>query len=323
MTDFSAGNVRTAGRCRIIGKRTLTRPAPVDNSVSAGRPDVRTVHRKGKTGSLLRPVRGQPARERLDRDRASAAGSHPRGEGSDQPHLCAVPPLARKHSQGNRRPHGVSREGLDLGRDSLQRRDQARPPVCRRGGRPAPPQLHRHRAPAAGHPARGAIRRRLHPHGKGDAAQHGPRRHRPAAQREDDAHAREGDAAAGRVQPRPHRSGDEERARPARRPRPRARARAAGPLPPDQEQRRAHRRAGRRQDGHRRGAGAEDRLRRCAAFPRRQADPRARHLAHRRRHEVPRSVRGTPQGDHEGADRQPEHHRVHRRAAHAGRGRVG
>ena len=43
----------------------------------------------------------------------------------------------------------------------------------------------------------------------------------------------------------------------------------------------------------------------------------------RRRHEVPRSVRRAPQGDHEGADRQPEHHRVHRRAAHAGGRRVG
>ena len=34
-----------------------------------------------------------------------------------------------------------------------------------------------------------------HPHGKGDAAQHRPRRHRPAAQREDDADPRQGDPA--------------------------------------------------------------------------------------------------------------------------------
>ncbi len=64
-------------------------------------------------------------------------------------------------------------------------------------------------------------------------------------------------------------------------------------------------------------------VRRRAALPRRQADPRPRHLAHRRRHEVPRPVRGAPQGDHEGADREPEHHRVHRRAAHAGGRGVG
>ena len=64
----------------------------------------------------------------------------------------------------------------------------------------------------------------------------------------------QGDAAARRVQPRPHRSGDEEPARSAGRPRLRARARAAGALPPHQEQRGADRRAGRRQDGHRRRA---------------------------------------------------------------------
>ena len=150
-----------------------------------------------------------------------------------------------------------------------------------------------------------------------------PRGHRPAAEREDDADARQGDAAARRVQPRPDRSGDEEPARPAGRPRARARAGPAGALPPHEEQRRAHRRAGRRQDGHRRGAGAEDRLRRRAALPGRQAHPRARHLADRRRHEVSRPVRRAPQGDHEGAHREPEHHRVHRRAAHAGRRRLG
>ena len=158
---------------------------------------------------------------------------------------------------------------------------------------------------------------------KGMRLQHGARGHRPAAEREDDADARQGDAAARRVQPRPHRGGDEEPARSARRPRLRARARAAGALPPHQEQRRAHRRAGRRQDRHRRGARAEDRLRRRAALPRRQAHPRARHLADRRRHEVPRAVRRAPQGDHEGAHREPEHHRVHRRAAHAGGRGVG
>ena len=69
------------------------------------------------------------------------------------------------------------------------------------------------------------------------------------------------------------------------------------------------------------GLVAEDRLRRRSALPRGQADPRAGHLAHRRGHEVSRSVRRAPQGDHEGADREPEHHRLHRRAAHArGRG---
>ena len=128
------------------------------------------------------------------------------GKGPDQPDLRALAPLPRKHPQGNRRPHGLPREGLDLGRDPLQRRNQARAAVRGRRGRPAAAQLHRHRAPAARHPARRALGRGVHPDGKGDAPQHRPRGHRPAAQREDDADAREGNAAARRVQPRPHRS---------------------------------------------------------------------------------------------------------------------
>jgi hypothetical protein len=68
-------------------------------------------------------------------------------------------------------------------------------------------------------------------------------------------------------------------------PRLRARARAAGALPPHQEQRRAHRRAWRRQDRHRRRPGAEDRLRRRAALSARQAHSRPRHLADCRRHQ--------------------------------------
>ena len=90
-------------------------------------------------------------------------------------------------------------------------------------------------------------------------------------------------------------------------------------MPPHEEQRRAHRRAGRRQDGHRRRARAEDRVRRRTALSRRQAHSRARHFVDCRRHEVSRAVRRAPQGDHEGAHGQPEHHRLHRRAAYAGR----
>ncbi len=113
---------------------------------------------------------------------------------------------------------GLPREGLDVGRDSLQRGDEARPAVRRRGSRPAAAHLHRHRTPAARHPARGAVGRRVDPLREGDAAGERARGHRPAAQREDRAGASEGNAAAGRVQPRPDRGGDEEPARPARRP---------------------------------------------------------------------------------------------------------
>ena len=69
------------------------------------------------------------------------------------------------------------------------------------------------------------------------------------------------------------------------------------PVPPHEEQRRADRRARGRQDGDRRGVGAAHRVRRRAALPGRQAPPRARHPVDRGGHEVPRTVRGTPQGD--------------------------
>ncbi len=41
-----------------------------------------------------------------------------------------------------------------------------------------------------------------------------------------------------------------------------------------------------------------------------------------RRHQVPRPVRRAPEDHHEGADGEPERHHLHRRVAHAGRGRV-
>ena len=98
-----------------------------------------------------------------------------------------------------------------------------------------------------------------------------------------------GDAAARRVQPRPHRVGLAQPARPAGRAGHRGRAGAAGPLPPDEEQRRAHRRARGREDRDRRGARPEDRLRRRAVVPRREAPARPGPVPRRRRHEVPRA----------------------------------
>ena len=284
---------------------------------------VRAIHGTGAACLVLRALRGEPAREHLDRDRAPAARSDSRGQGADEPHLRPLAPVSREHPQGDRGAHRLPREGVHVGRDPVQRRDQARAAVRRRGGGPAVAQLHRDGAPAARHPARGAVRGVDHPVREGHAAQRGARGHRAAPQREDHGDPRQGDAAAGRVQPRPVGRGHEEQARSARGPRRGARAGAAGAVPPDQEQRRAHRRARGRQDRHRRGAGAAHRFRRHPALPGRQAAARARHTADRGRHQVPRAVRGTPQGDHEGADRESEHHRVHRRAAHAGGGGVG
>src|SRR5262245_24272880 len=67
----------------------------------AGRPDVRTVHRKGKTSSIFCPVRGQPARKHLDRDRAPAARPDSRGQRPDKPDLRPLAPLPREHPQGD------------------------------------------------------------------------------------------------------------------------------------------------------------------------------------------------------------------------------
>ena len=86
--------------------------------------------------------------------------------------------------------------------------------------------------------------------------------------------------------------------------------------PTDQEQPGPDRRAGRRQDGDRRGAGPADRLGRR---PREPAEPQADRAGHGRagrRHQVPRRVRGAAQGRAQG--RHPVRgadHPVHRRAA--------
>ena len=93
-------------------------------------------------------------------------------------------------------------------------------------------------------------------------------------------------------------------ARPGHRPRrgdPPRRSRCS--QPPDQEQPGADRRAGRRQDGHRRGPGPAHRPRRRARGPEGQADRRARPRRAGRRRQVPRRVRGAAQGRPQGGHR--------------------
>ena len=91
---------------------------------------------------------------------------------------------------------------------------------------------------------------------------------------------------------------------------------SAGAVPPHQEQRGADRRAG--VSGPQSSKNwREDRLRRRAAL---LADSAARARVSRSSPAPSIApVRRAPQGDHEGARRQPEHHRVHRRATHTGR----
>ena len=99
--------------------------------------DVRALYRAGPAGHLLRPLRSQPARQQLDRDRAPAAGPDPGGQGPDLAHLQQEPPLHGVDPQGDRGPRALPRQGLDLGgHPALARRasaSSATPPRRRSG----------------------------------------------------------------------------------------------------------------------------------------------------------------------------------------------
>jgi hypothetical protein len=121
--------------------------------------------------------------------------------------------------------------------------------------------------------------------------------------------------------PRPHDAGRRGAARSDDRALQGDRARDGGAVAPQEEQSGAHRRAGRGQDGDRRGARAahlEQQLPGLAARPSRAL---ARHGGGDRRHQVSRPVRGAAQGGDERDRAEQADHPVHRRAAHAGGGR--
>ena len=94
--------------------------------------------------------------------------------------------------------------------------------------------------------------------------------------------------AARPVRPQPDQAGRRVEARPGRRSRDRDRADHADPLAPDQEQPRARRRAGRRQDRRRRGPRPADHARRGPRAAQGQADLHARPGGAGRGLEVPR-----------------------------------
>ena len=105
-----------------------------------------------------------------------------------------------------------------------------------------------------------------------------------------------GESMLKKYTPRPHGAGARGQARPRHRPRRGDQARHPGAVAAHQEQPGAHRRARRRQDRHRRGARPEDRRRGRARDPARQARAGAGPRRHGGRREVPRRVRGAPQG---------------------------
>src|SRR5256886_483998 len=100
----------------------------------------------------------------------------------------------------------------------------------------------------------------------------------------------------------------------------RDRAGDGDPVAPQEKQPCPDRRAGSGQDGNRRRAGAADRERPMPRRPERSSRAVARHGGGDRGHEVPRPVRGAPQGDHQRDRAEQEHHPLHRRAAYAGGG---
>ena len=125
------------------------------------------------------------------------------------------------------------------------------------------------------------------------------------------------------VRPEPDPAGPRQQARPGHRARERDRAGHAGPVAPHQEQPGAHRRAGRRQDRHRRGPGPADRRQRRARDAEGQAalHPRPRRAGGRE--PVPRRLRGAAEEGPEGDPHPRRHHPVHRRAPHPCRCRGG
>ncbi len=216
-----------------------------------------------------------------------------------------------------RRAHLLDRRAAALRgieEDPRLRRARGRVDAAHRGGVRAPagrdPARRRLRRDADPHPAE---LRRLHPARGGSVDRQGAR----------GVAAEEGAAVPLRVQPRPHGARHPGELRPADRPRARGRAHRADPVAPHQEQPDPARRARRRQDGDRRGTGAAHRGGPGADLPRPEARARARPLAHRRRHQVPRPVRGATQGHPEGAQGLEGHHRLRRRDPLPHRRRVG
>ena len=187
--------------------------------------------------------------------------------------------------QPRRRPGGAGRSGCDYFSTvhGATQMGLARETAGSAGGGPVRGRqdegrlrLHRARAHGAGGEQGLAGR-------PAQALRRHPRRHPPGAQGPARLAAgrgpqRRGEVpGAGALRPRPHRPGPPRQARPGHRPRRRDPPGDPGAQPPDQEQPGAHRRAGRGQDGHRRGAGAAHRVGRRARGPQEQAGRRPGH----------------------------------------------
>ncbi len=226
---------------------------------------------------------------------------------------------------GNAAEEAAARRGF-RGRAALHRaRDGAR---LRRGGEAGQQggrQFRDRRAHVAGAGDR-EERGGAHPQGcerHAAIAQHGDRRPAQGPHRRQRI-GRAGLRRAQEIFARSHRDGTVGQARPGDRARRGDPPHHPGAVAADQEQSGADRRAGRRQDGDRRGPGAAHRQRRRAREPQGQAASRPRHGRAHRRRQVSRRVRGAAQGGAVGDPGSGGRYRsVHRRDAYAGRRRQG
>ena len=263
-------------------------------------------------------------------------GRRRRGEGAREPrHLargCAQP------GRGDHRPGRL----VAVRAHPLHAASEEGPRAVPARGAAARPQLHRHRAHPPRADPRGRGRRRPGPRQARRRPVAGPPAGHPAAVGlPGSGRPIRGRTARGRQrrwvhEGRPsHRQGQQPDPRPVRsqlhpaRPRaqarsghrahPRARAGHADPVPADEEQPGADRRAGRRQDGHRRGPGPDDRQQRRARHAAQQAAVHARPRRPGRRVPLPRRLRGAPEEGPQGDQDPRRHPAVHRRDPHARR----
>ena len=287
-------------------------------------PHVREVQREGAPRALLRPLRGLQARLPGDRVRAPAARHPARGRGDHQGDLPPLQRQARGRPPRDRGRAHLRRAHLLDGRAAALRGVEEDPGLRLARGRVDAAPLRRHGAPAHRHAAGRGLRGRAHPHGA--------RLRRLRRARGDDlAHqgarglqAEEGAPVPRRVQPRPDAAG-------------------AGPaifdplIGREKEVERIIQILSRRTKNNPillgepgvgktaivEGLAHADRRGRGADFPGLQEDPRPGPLADRRRHQVPRPVRGAPEGDHPRAAREPGPHHLHRRDPLPDRRRLG
>ena len=295
----------------VLGPRRF--PVKTGRERALGRAsNVRKVHREGQEGPVSCPLRGQPDGEQGHRLRAPA----PRpDQGRRRPRPRSVRPLRCQPRVAARRAGGARSERREAGRayrDPLQRRNQEDSCLRRGGGGAAPAPVRQRRTHPPGSAARRGLRGGPYAGGEGDASVRAARGHRGGLEAARPAEEGEGDAVPQRVLARSVGDGGTPGLRPAHRTRERAAADDSGPVAPAQEQHRAPGRAGRRQDGAGRGPGAAHRRGQRAGLPVAEAHSRPRPVSHRRRHQVPRPVRGAPERDHLRDYRERGHHHLHR-----------